>query len=603
MGRYLLLATAAVSLFATLAMGSLHRSAGEQDRRISSFESDVIARENAASALRLALPFVEDRFDSLVAGQTVSTRSLIGAAGVPAPGAGVYAAAHRLVAATNALRLAAGGAAQTLLPTREVASGSLMQATVRALDGGRVEVVAEGVAYLPQPGGGYTPHSVSMRRVLARASALDAALVVVAPSVNAQLTGNYRIDGRDTDPQTLAVTGKTEYDRHGIKTNAALVAQGLGAAVGAAQRDRVMGVGGAGDIVAGTPEADLNALFDEAFTRPGATVVSSTALGSTTFGSASAPAVVVRRGNLALQGTVRGTGILVVDGDLTTTGPGKLVWDGIVMARRDGSANLTATLGNGSQITGSYVLLQGAAALVMPFNARVKVRYLSSNAGIASSVGIEHAAAGTLTRHTLVAAGANRGGNTPVVQYLQDLQAGEQVNFFIGATQGGVERYRHYARGNFAPRSGKPYGIANASGDYGWTMAFEDIDEQTNIGYGTSPDWDYDRAGQEDQKIEVTLQCRSYRSGALYTVAGVQQYEDCTPDNPDTRQQDVALNWSGLTANAGQVATPMGGTQLTFGLQNATLVHSSRSIGRLVPLLRTLRESSRIVVVEAWASR
>lgn len=602
MGRSLLILCAGALMVAVLAMGSLRRTAGEQDRRLSQHEADVIAQENAASALRLALPFVESRFDSLVAGQTVSTRALAGAAGAPAPGAGVYGPAHRRVATTNALRLAVGGAAQTLLPTRELAPGSVMQASVRVLAGGRVELVAEGAAYLPQPGGGYRPHAVTMRRVLARASALDAALVVVAPSVNAQLGGNYRIDGRDTDPQTLLPTGETAYDRHGIKANAALVAEGLGAAVGAAQRHRVMGVGGAGDIVAGTPEADLNAIFDEAFARPGATLLPAV-LTSASFGTASAPAVVVRRGDLAIHGTVRGTGILVVDGDLATVDAGRLIWDGLVMARRDGSANLTARLGEGSQVTGGYVLLQGASAFVMPFTARLKVRYLSSNAGILSSVGIEHARGATLTRHTLVAAGANRGGATPVVQYERELQRGEQVNFFIGASQGGTERYRHYARGHFAPTSGKPYGIATAAGDFGWTMAFEDIDEDVNIGYGTTPDWDYARAGHEDQKIEVTLQCRAYRGGALHVVRGVQQYEDCTPDHPDTRRTDVALDWSGVTSTSGQVATPMGGTQLTFGLHGATLVHSSRSIGRLAPLLRTLRESSRLVMVETWTSR
>lgn len=602
MGRSLLLIVAAAFVLSTLAMGSLRQTAGEQDQRISSYEADVIARENAASALRMALPFVESRFDSLMAGQTVSTDALTGTAVASTPSV-VYSVAHRLVAASNALRLTVGGAAQTLLPTRELTPGSLMQATVRALAGGRLEVVAEGAAYLPQPNGTYLPHTVTMRRVYARASALDAALIVVAPSVEASLTGNYRIDGRDTDPQTLALTGQTSFDRHGIKTNASLVAEGLGAAIGTTQQGRVMGVGGTGDIVSGASDADLNAIFDEAFNHPRRLIVPTASLSSAVFGSVAAPAVVVRNGDLNLDGTVRGTGVLVINGNLTTSGGGKLIWDGLVMARRDGSSNLTASLGSGSQITGGYVLLQGAAALVMPFNARVKVRYLSSNAGILSSVGIEHALAGTLTRHTLVGAGANRGGTTPVVQYQQDLKAGELVNFFIGATQSGTERYRHYARGHFAPVSGKPYGVATATGDYGWAMAFEDIDEQINIGYGTSPDWDYDRPGQEDQKIEVTLQCRSYRNGALYAVGGVQQYEDCTPSNPDTHREDVALDWSGVSSTSGQVTAPMGGTRLTFGLQNATLVHSSRSIGRLTPLLRTLHESSRLVVVDAWASR
>ena len=607
MGRSLLLICTAAFVMSMLAMGSVRTTSGAQDRRISAYEADVIARENALSAVNQALPFLESRFDSLVSGQAVSTRSLIGAAGTPAPGGSAYLPAHRLVAATNALRLAAGGAAQTLLPTRELATGSLQQATVRALGGGKVELLAEGAAYVPGPGGTSTPHRYTVRRVYARTSPLDAAIVVLAPSVEPTFAGSYRIDGRDTNPATLALTGRTESDRHGIKTNAALVAERLGSVIGAANQSRVMGVGGAGDIVSGTPEADVNAIFDEAFTHPSRVALASGTLGTATYGTASAPAIVVRSGDLDVRGLVQGTGILVVNGNLTTSGSGRLVWDGVVMARKDGGAgtdaNLTASLGRGSQVTGSYVLVQGSSALVMPFNARVKVAYLSSNAGIASSVGIEHTFEDALTRHQLVGAGANRGGTTPVVQYTHDLVAGQQVNFFIGATQGGVERYRHYARGHFAPRSGKPYGVATASGAFGWTMAFEDIDEQVNIGYGTTPDWDYDRPGQEDQKIEVTLQCRTYRNGALRLVGGVQQYEDCTPDNPDTRQRDVALSWTGLTGPSGAVPTPAYGTRLALSLDGATLLHSSASIGRLAPLLQTLRERSTLALVEAWSGR
>ena len=78
MGRSLLLLVTGSMVMVVLAMGSVRESGAAQDQRITSYESDVIARENALSALNQAMPYVASRFDSLVSGQAVNTRPLVG---------------------------------------------------------------------------------------------------------------------------------------------------------------------------------------------------------------------------------------------------------------------------------------------------------------------------------------------------------------------------------------------------------------------------------------------------------------------------------------------------------------------------------------------
>lgn len=631
MGRSLLLLVTGSMVMVVLAMGSVRESGAAQDQRVTSYESDVIARENALSALNQAMPYVASRFDSLVSGQAVNTRPLVGvltSASASTQQRTLVGGLVRtvLTATTNRLALTVGGAALPLMPTRALSSGSTQEVSVRALVNGKLEVTATGVHLETNAQGTPTPHAYILRRVYGKATALDAAVVMLAPAVTPTFSGTYQIDGRDIDPSTGNPTGNVNRYRNGIRTNASVVAQRLGAVIGTANKARVRGVAGDGDIVNGVIQANLDAIFDEAFTYSGSnrSTISSASVGTATYGSEAAPRIVVRDGDLSITGTLQGTGMLVVDGNLVTSGSGRLVWDGVVMVRKDsdnGNAadNLTATLGAGSKITGSLVVIQRSSAFVMPFGARLKVFYESSNAGILSSVGVEHSLAGRLTSQQIVAAGANRTGDV-TADYTTDLEAGQQVNFWIGAyypsTYGSTNAqralrntlaYKHYARGHFASGADKPYGITTAHPDnaYQWYMAFEDIDEALNIGFGTTPDWDYATPGQEDQKIRIALQCRAYNAdGSLKrNGAGVQQYEDCIPSNPDTQQPDVALNWMDLTSTSGQVASPSYGGMLTFSLASARVNYSSETIAKLGPFLNTIRTQSQLVLLDQWTSR
>ena len=534
-----------------------------------------------------------------------------------------------LAATTNRLTLTVGGAPATLMPTRELAPGSAQEVAVRALADGKLEVIATGVHMASNDDGDQVPHAFTLRRVYAKASALDAALVVMAPAITPTLSGSYLFDGRDYDPDTGDPTGNTARYRNGIKTNSTVVAQRLGGVIGASNKSRVMGVDGEqnvvdGNIVQGVLRADLDAIFDEAFTYSGSNrtdLTSSTYTStSTVYGSETTPRIVVRDGDLLVKGNLRGTGVLVINGNLTTSGSGRINWDGVVMARKDtddntAADNLTFTLGSNSNITGSLALIQRSSAFVMPFNARLNVFYEFSSAGIQSSVNIEHSKAGKITTGEVAAKGSNRTGGVSV-DYTTDLEAGQQLNFFIGAyypsnfvttllrnTLG----YRHYARGHFSGGSNpKPYGITTAHPDnpYQWYMAFEDIDTDLNIGFGITPDWDYDVPGQEDQKIRIALQCRAYNTnGTLKKTGSTQVWENCTPENPDTQRDDVALSWTGLTSSSGVVSAPHYGGMLNFNATNANVKYSSASIARLAPYLNTIRTQSQLVMLSSWTSR
>ena len=621
-------------VMAVLAMGSVRRNAAVQDQQVSAYESDVIARENAISAVNQALPFVQSRFDSLVSGQAVNTRPLVGVLNTASGSTTTKNLVGGLVrtvlaSTTNRLALTVGGNPAPLMPTRTLAPGSTQEVAVRALAGGKLEVIATGVHMALNDDGDQVPHTYTLRRVYAKATALDAALVVMAPAVTPTLSGSYLFDGRDYDPDTGNPTGNTARYRNGIKTNSAVVAQRFGGVIGVANKSRVMGVDNAqnvvdGNIVQGVLQADLDAIFDEAFTYDGSnrTTLSSSSFSSTStvYGSTAAPRIVVRNGDLNVTGNLRGTGMLVVNGNLTTSGSGRINWDGVVMARKDtddntAADNLTMTLGSNSNITGSLALIQRSSAFVMPFNARLNVFYEFSSAGIQSSVNVEHSKAGKITTGEVAPKGSNRTGSVSV-DYTVDLEAGQQLNFFIGAyypsnfgtrSLRNTLAYRHYARGHFSGGSNpKPYGVTAAHPDnpYQWYMAFEDIDTDLNIGFGTNPDWDYNTPGQEDQKIRIALQCRAYNAnGTLKKSGSTQVWENCTPENPDTQQDNVALNWTGLTSSSGVVSAPHYGGMLNFNATSANVKYSSASIARLAPFLNTIRTQSQLVMLSSWTSR
>lgn len=586
---------------ATLTMGAMRKTVVTQDVHVSGFDAEVIARENARSALNMAVTFVVPNFASLVSGANVSTDGL--ARGVNAP---------------RTLVLAQAGMVYDLLPQQSVTSGGTLSAKVQRTADGRLEVVAEGRVPVSQADGAVSDKVVTLRRVYGNTTPLDAALSIVAPAMVPTFGDGITIDGRDTDPTSLVPTNRAGFDRNGIRTNAVVVSERAGAVLqGMGRQNRVQGVGGTGDIVTGNFALNLDALFEEAYQHPSKQLVGA-AIGARTFGSAGSPAVVVAPSGLIVDGVVKGTGVLVVNGDLKVSAAGQLLWDGLVMVRRDGSSNLNLTFdpgGPASQITGGMVVLQGSSSFVMPFDGRVKVTYLGSAAAwFWASAGIEHRLGNTFVRQDIVPRGANRSGDV-VQPYLADLRRGQQVGFYIGvyfadgfdSSLDGKEIYRNYARGYFSQVSGKPYGSTRLMAPYTWRMGFEDLCEDTRCDpWGnSSPDYDYDDDSIVDQAIRVTLQCKQYDGGGAVVMSGGQpQYEDCTPQNPDvSNTPDLPLDWATLTSSSGIVSSPPPGSVLNLNLGNARIYHSATSIGQIAPLLQNLRDNSRVTLIDSWASK
>ena len=368
MGRFLLLMCAGALVVGTLAMGSTRKALFEQDRRLSVHEANVVARESALSAMNQALPFLAEHFDALTSGQPVDVRAL-GArpltlasgstadaiscttvlnryntdeayrrrytwgADVPNVSEGTVSTFDlcRRYVGRRSVRLVQGGQVQlvgqtvkTLLPTRELGPGSTSDVAVRARPGGKIEVVATGTYAVLDADGALSPRTFTVRRLYAKASVLDAALIALAPAIAPTFSGNYLVDGRDITSGSTPSGNDARY-RVAVKTNPPLVAQRIGAAAGAANASRFMGVNGPGDIVSGSVVADIDAIFDEAYVHSARSVVPGVLPRDTTMGTTSAPAIVVAQNGLEIQGSVRGAGILVVNGDLQTTGTGRLL--------------------------------------------------------------------------------------------------------------------------------------------------------------------------------------------------------------------------------------------------------------------------------------
>ncbi len=304
-----------------------------------------------------------------------------------------------------------------------------------------------------------------------------------------------------------------------------------------------------------------------------------------------------------------GYGILVVTGDLTFNGNAR--WEGIILAKQE-TDDLIVTLDGTAKIYGSLVVLQGSSSFTMPVDGRIKVRYVSSNAGLRSSVWV-HPHGTTPTQY--YAPGANGCGASPYTDFNQDFSAGQQMNFFIGVhrvtnTRGtsscaddvlSSEYYRHYARGHFAPTSGKPYGYVSQLDQFLYRIAFEDIDETIDSGYGKNPDWDYNVAGQEDQLIEVEIQCKDRNSNGT-VISG--QWHKCTPEDPEANAADQA--WTAFGSTGGSVSSSVTGSTLYLTVKgSATVLYSAEAITRLAPIMDTIRQMSQVVTVEqrVWAGR
>ncbi len=533
MGKGLLIMLAGVAMMGAVAMGSASLMSREIDQQNSTYEGDVVAREIARSALNLAVAEAQRDF----------------------------AAAPTKVQYTN--QAYQGG-------SYDAAATSLSSSSIKIDVTGRY---------------GGKAHTMSAR--LVKQGPLDAAIMIDAPAIQMVFNGaGYTVDGKDTPRPS----GQIAFDKHGIKTNYATVRDEIRTGVGAANISLVSGVAGDGDIVSGVSKLNLQDLYTEARSKVAAgNIVNNAAITTAkTYGSVGSPAFVLFTGSSTISAAVNGVGVLLVDGDLTVTGTGKLNWEGIVVARRD--TDLKFNLQGTGTIKGSLVLLQGTTSFNMPVDGKLKVKYLYSSAGLISSVNIHPYGEDPVE---LFEKGSNRSGSQMSKPNWETVyKAGQQMNFFISVYK--VVKsvptflYDHYGRGHEGP-SGKPYAKVQQLDQYRWKLSFEDLDEdpvrQKAAGYG-SPDWDYN-----DQEIEVWVDCTDPAS-------------KCDADEEDGEDFDPWWTYGGGGGGGhtgGGGGAPFTGSKLQFTLGgSAKVYYSSQAINRLAPYLSVVRDYGKVVVADRW---
>ncbi len=226
-------------------------------------------------------------------------------------------------------------------------------------DGGNFDVAVEGTAAGPiqlTATGTFDGAQHQIRAKLARLAPSPAALLIDADTVEATLSNDYIISGRDTRPGS-GVQSVREGNGSGDYTNGVWTrgTEGHSAFLGAAYHAdpaRVRGTGGETDIIQGSADdidlfpIPLGLLYGEAITRADYAFSDGTVFYNDTFGAPGDPKIVVVDGSAVSLGTTRGYGLLIVKGSFFMHDD--FEWEGLVLAhRQEGDMDVTMT-GNAS---------------------------------------------------------------------------------------------------------------------------------------------------------------------------------------------------------------------------------------------------------------
>ncbi len=536
MGKGLLIVLAGAVVVGLITMSSAQRMTASSDQENTGYEQQLLAREIATSAMNLVVAEAQKDFSNF--------ENKVKFTDEPYQSGKFSVQAHRLS------------------PTAV-----------------RINVTGE-----------YSDKEHSLSTTLVRAGALDAAIEVEAPVANFGFAGtDFFVSGNDTPPPSETGGGRRiPFNKHGVQFNTPDVRDAFRSTLGAGRKGLVTGAAGEGDVVSGAFKVNLQDLYTEARAKADRVIQPADIVGGKSYGSKTNPEIVVVKGDAMITGTITGHGMLIVEGDLRV--PGKLDWEGIVIAKKE--ANLTIEYGGTSRIYGSMVLLQGSSAFNMPVDGRLKVKYISSSAGLQSAVYVHPY---NTPPEELFEMGSNRNGDQMSKNsWTTVYKKGQQMNFFIRVYKvknknSFTELYDHYGRGHDAP-SGKPYALVEQIDKYKWRISFEDLDEdptrQKAAGYG-KPDWDYN-----DQIIEVEVDCKASES-------------KCDPEAENDGELDPW--WDSISGGSGGQGGDGGsgghttGSKLTFNMAHqAKVIYSTEAITRLSSKLNVIREASRILTTDRW---
>ena len=225
-----------------------------------------------------------------------------------------------------------------------------------ALDGGNFDVAVQGPAAGPirvVAMGSFGKAQHQVQATLARLAPTPAAVLIDADTVEATLSNDFLISGRDTRPGSAARVRRVEGKGHGRYANGVWTrsSEGHSAFVGAAYGDKAVRVRGTfeqSDIVQGVPEdidafsVPLGLLYGEAVSRADETFPDGTVFDNVTFGAPGYPQLIVVEGSAVATGTTRGYGLLIVKGSFYMHDD--FEWEGIVLAhRQEGDMDVTLT--------------------------------------------------------------------------------------------------------------------------------------------------------------------------------------------------------------------------------------------------------------------
>lgn len=201
---------------------------------------------------------------------------------------------------------------------------------------------------------------------------LEGAITLTSDATTITISGAARADGRNyTLAGGLVGSGNT----FGIAITPPGDENDLDDEINGSEDAKVLGTGGSPSI-GEAPELDVPQIVD--FARNSASVViTNTNVSHVTYGSAAAPVVAYREGDVRIQGNSQGWGLLVVNGTLRIAGT--FNWYGVIVC--------TGTIDCGSgtaRVHGG--MLQGPSSLALTLTGTIDARYSEAGVNLASAL-------------------------------------------------------------------------------------------------------------------------------------------------------------------------------------------------------------------------
>jgi|GEM_PF-1379856 len=229
-----------------------------------------------------------------------------------------------------------------------------------AFKGGMFNASASGTAAGPvqlTATGTYGDASYTVQASLSRLSSMPSAVLIDSDTTEVNFSGsNFLISGRDTRPvdedQEAPEGSGWGTNVGGIWTRTNDVMDTFTAPLVGDEADNVRGLEDTQNVVNASIPINIEQLYSEATSSADEVFDESQVFSNQTFGTASAPAIIVVHGDVTLTGTTLGYGMLVVDGNLETSGNAQ--WDGLVLV--SGEGDMFVTHSENSRIFGSVVV-------------------------------------------------------------------------------------------------------------------------------------------------------------------------------------------------------------------------------------------------------